>query len=532
MEKKISDVNRISKPGKYSNRSRDSKSKPDETRSFNSDRNKERKDGTRNRNSDRSKERKCFSCGENWPHKNGRTGCPAFGHVCQNCHKSNHLEIVCKSKVKFVDNSSNSSDSDYCYGIKEFCGESNHSSEYNASKSLKVNTIFNKSKSIISLKLNNLSLKFHVDSGSSVNIINEESFRNFENILLKKTSKKLFAYGSTAPLTLLGCFDATVESLSKIILARFYVVKGSKRMDNLIGIDSSMTLGILKIVNSVASSKDGSVHDIINRYDSIFHGIGKLNGVQVKLHIDESVKPVAQKHRHVPFHLREKVDQELKRLFEAGIIEPVVEPTDWVSPVVIVPKRDSSDIRLCVDMTQPNKAIKRIRHVIPTLDELRCDLNGATVFSKVDLNKGYHQLELDVHSRSITTFSTHAGLARFCRLNFGTSSATEIFHEEIRKLLQGVNGVINIHDDILITGKTQEDHDKSLQHTFQILKDSGLTLNKNKCIFSQSEIKFFGLVFNSSGISPDPDKVLALKSSQPPANKKELRSFLGMTNYI
>lgn len=66
-----------------------------------------------------------------------------------------------------------------------------------------------------------------------------------------------------------------------------------------------------------------------------------------------------------------------------------------VSPVVIVPKSDSEEIRLCVDMTQANKAIKRVRHVIPTIDELRYDLNGSKVFSKIDLNKGYHQLELD-----------------------------------------------------------------------------------------------------------------------------------------
>ena len=76
----------------------------------------------------------------------------------------------------------------------------------------------------------------------------------------------------------------------------------------------------------------------------------------------------------------------------------------------------------------------------------------------MDLSKGYHQLELAEESRSITTFSTHAGLARFCRLNFGTSSATEIFHEEIRKLLHGVKGAVNIHDDILVTGRTPEEH--------------------------------------------------------------------------
>ena len=77
-------------------------------------------------------------------------------------------------------------------------------------------------------------------------------------------------------------------------------------------------------------------------------------------------------------------------------------------------------------MVEPNRAIKRTRYVIPTVEELRNDLNGAKVFSKLDLANGFHQLELDAKSRDITTFSTHVGLFRYCRLNFGTSSAPEL----------------------------------------------------------------------------------------------------------
>ena len=487
------DVNKIHAPGKYSNRYR------------------ERKTTTVTN--------PCFSCGEQFPHKLGKKGCPAFNHKCSKCDGWGHLEKRCKEEkksqgsLKYVDEASDSSDSDY----------------------VSMTYMSNSKKATILVKVNNVSVNFHVDSGSSVNIVNELTHNKLD-IPLKKTHKKLYAYGSTVPLPLLGCFDGNIDTGDKTSVETFYVIKGTERLDNLLGLSSSVALGILNIVNSVSSAKEEisskeSVDAILDEYEDIFHGIGKLKDVKVKLHIDESVKPVAQKHRRVPFHLRSKVDDELDRLLKAGVIEPVSEATDWVSPVVIVPKRDSDDIRLCVDMTQPNKAIKRIRHVIPTLDEIRCDLNGAKYFSKMDLSKGYHQLELDESSRSITTFSTHAGLARFCRLNFGTSSATEIFHEEIRKLLQGIRGVINIHDDILVTGNTSEEHDKNLKLTFQVLKDAGLTLNKKKCIFKKSEVNFFGLVFNSEGVSPDPEKVAALKTCSPPTNKKELRSFLGMTNY-
>ena len=117
-----------------------------------------------------------------------------------------------------------------------------------------------------------------------------------------------------------------------------------------------------------------------------------MKDTKVKWAIDESVTPIAQKHCRVSFHLCDKIDSELKRLFDTGIIERVNDTSEWVSPVVIVPKRNSDEIRLCVDMTQANKAFKQVRHVIPTLDELCYDLNGAKVFSRLDSNKGFHQL--------------------------------------------------------------------------------------------------------------------------------------------
>ena len=182
-------------------------------------------------------------------------------------------------------------------------------------------------------------------------------------------------------------------------------------------------------------------------------------------------------------------------------------------------------------MTEANKAIRRVHHVIPTVDDLKYDVNGATVFSKIDLNKGYHQLELSPESRNITTFSTHAGLARFRRLNFGTNSASEIFHEEIRRKLQNIQGAVNIHDDILIFGHTQELHDAALKKVLEMLSSNKLTINVNKCEYSRETIKFYGLIFSKSGVSPDPEKVEALKICEPPVNKSELRSFLGMTNF-
>ena len=262
------------------------------------------------------------------------------------------------------------------------------------------------------------------------------------------------------------------------------------------------------------------------KYPKLFEGIGKYKGATIKLHINESIRPVAERHRRTPFHLRNKVERELNKPLEQEIIERIEDtPTPWVSPIVTPPKNNSDEIRLCVDMRNANTAITREKHLLPTIDELIHDLSGSTVYSKLDLRFGYHQLELDPSSRYITTFSTHAGLFRYKRLNFGISSASEIFQEVIRNVISG------ILDDIIIYGKSKVEHDRALGNTFKRLLENGLTLNLEKCEFNKDKVVFFGVTFSKEGISPDPKKVTALKDMSPPINVAEPRSLLGMTNY-
>ena len=181
-------------------------------------------------------------------------------------------------------------------------------------------------------------------------------------------------------------------------------------------------------------------------------------------------------------------------------------------------------------MRQANKVIQRERHLTPTIKEIIKALNGATVFSKLDLNQGYNQLELTPESRYITTFSTHLGLRRYTR-NFSASSAAEIFRNIICETLAGIPGAINLSDDILVLGKSQEEHDQALEATFKRLRESGLTLNRNKCVYNQAELAFFGYVFSADGMSPDPSKVQEIINLATPSTVSEVRSLLGMANY-
>jgi len=134
-------------------------------------------------------------------------------------------------------------------------------------------------------------------------------------------------------------------------------------------------------------------------------------------------------------------------------------------------------------------------------------------------------------SRYITTFSTHIGLFRYKRLNFGISSASEIFQHTLSQVLQGIQGVKNISDDIIVYGVSQEAHDASLREVIIRLLEHGLTLNKAKCQLNQWRLKFFGHIFSASGVSVDPKRIETITAMEPPKNAAEVRSFLSMVNF-
>ena len=249
------------------------------------------------------------------------------------------------------------------------------------------------------------------------------------------------------------------------------------------------------------------------------------------MHIDPDVSPKQQPHRRIPFHVRSDVEKELKRLEELDIIEKVDGPTPWISPIVVVPKK-SGEVRICIDMREANKAVKREKHLMPTIDDLVADLNGSTVFTTLDVSSGYHQLELAEESRHITTFSTHLGLRRYKRLLFGINAASEIFQNTIEELLTGLPGCKNISDDIILFGKDQATHDANLRQVVERLQSHNLRLSKEKCHFSKSEVMFYGHVFSADGLRPDHKKVEAIQNATAPRNPSEVKSLLGMAQYL
>ena len=132
----------------------------------------------------------------------------------------------------------------------------------------------------------------------------------------------------------------------------------------------------------------------------------------------------------------------------------------WVSPVVVAPK-PSGDITLCVDMRRANEAIIRERLPIPTIDGVLESLNGSGVFSKLDFRWGFHQIELDPESRDITAFATHDCIFRYKRSRFSVNAAPEKYQHLITQSMAGLQGVVNIADDLIVHGRDTKQHDKN-----------------------------------------------------------------------
>lgn len=186
---------------------------------------------------------------------------------------------------------------------------------------------------------------------------------------------------------------------------------------------------------------------------------------------------------------------------------------------------------MCADLREVNKAVITDCYPLPHIDEMLTSLRGATVFSTIDLANAYYQLPLHDDSRDITAFITHNGLFRFCRVPYGLASAPSAFQKMMATILEGVPGVKNYLDDLIVYGEMVEEHDMTLSTVLQKLKEAGVVLNEKKCNFRQTSLRFLGHTINAKGILPDQEHLDAVRKAPPPSGSASLQSFLGLVSW-
>ena len=225
-------------------------------------------------------------------------------------------------------------------------------------------------------------------------------------------------------------------------------------------------------------------------------------------------------------------------------MEPVTEPTEWVNSFVVVEKVIDSlnahspnhtikkSIRLCIDPKDLNEALEREPYYSRTIDELISMFAGATVFTIVDMDKGYWQVVLHPDSRKYTCMAFDIGRYQFKRLPMGSKVASDIFQRMFDSVYIGLPGVTGIADDMVIYGRNEEEHDRNLILFLETTRRNGLILNKRKLQFKKEEASFFGHRWNSTGISRDPKKTESILRMEFPPDKDTMHSFLGLVNFL
>ena len=228
-----------------------------------------------------------------------------------------------------------------------------------------------------------------------------------------------------------------------------------------------------------------TMEDLKKLYPNSFDRLGSLKGAY-NIWVDPTVKPATHARRKVPIESKEAIDNELDYLIEEEIITEQVEPTLWVSSVTF-PRKPNGEVRVCLDPSNLNKAIIREHHKPMTVEEIVHKLAGATVCTKADALKAFLQIHLMHEASLLTMFNSHRGRLRFLWMPFGAKMSQDMFQLWMDAILQQCPGVIGIHDDMVIFGVDQEDHNANIINLLNICQKEGLVLNSKKLNFKERE---------------------------------------------
>ncbi|GJT51236.1 retrotransposon protein, putative, ty3-gypsy subclass [Tanacetum coccineum] len=253
---------------------------------------------------------------------------------------------------------------------------------------------------------------------------------------------------------------------------------------------------------------------------------------QVEFHIDlvPGAAPVARApYRLAPSEMKELADQ-LQELSDKGFIRPSSSP--WGAPVLFVKKKDGS-LRMCIDYRELNKLTVKNRYPLPRIDDLFDQLQGSSVYSKIDLRSGYHQLRVREEDISKTAFRTRYGHYEFQVMPFGLTNAPAVFMDLMNRVCKPYldKFVIVFIDDILIYSKNKQEHEEHLKIILELLKKEELYAKFSKCEFWIPKVQFLGHVIDNKGIHVDPAKIESVKDWASPKTPTEIRQFLGLAGY-
>ncbi|GJS23593.1 putative reverse transcriptase domain-containing protein [Tanacetum coccineum] len=221
-----------------------------------------------------------------------------------------------------------------------------------------------------------------------------------------------------------------------------------------------------------------------------------------------------------------ELSEQLKELSDKGFIRPSSSP--WGALVFCIVQKKDGSFRMCIDYRELNKLKVKNRYPLPRIDDLFDQLQGSSVYSKIDLRSGYHQLRVQEEDIPKTAFRTRYGHYEFQVMPFGLTNAPAVFMDLMNRVCKPYldKFMIVFIDDILIYSKNKQEHEEHLKLILELLKKEELYAKFSKCEFWIPKVQFLGHVIDSEGIHVDPAKIESIKDWASPKSPTEIRQFL------
>lgn len=277
----------------------------------------------------------------------------------------------------------------------------------------------------------------------------------------------------------------------------------------------------------VTSGIPAVLQEVIERNAEVFEaklGLSPERGHEHAILLKEGMNPVGVRPYRYPQCQKDEIEKLIQEMLEAGIIRPSSSP--YSSPVLLVKKRDGS-WRFCVDYMALNKETILDKFLIPVIEELLDELHEATIFSKLDLKAGYHQIRVRSQDTPKMAFRTYAGHYEFLVLPFGLMNGPATFQSLMNDVLRPFlrRFALVFFDDILVYSKTLGEHCKNLDMVLKTLVQNQLVVNHKKCDFGKERVDYLGHEVSAQGVAGDTEKIKAIMEWKPPKNLKETWVF-------
>ena len=246
------------------------------------------------------------------------------------------------------------------------------------------------------------------------------------------------------------------------------------------------------------------------------------------LNIDPKCKPVKQPLRSFEDEKRCAIGKEIARLLKASFIREVLH-TRWVANPVLVPKKGTKELRMCVDYTGLNKACPKDPFALPRIDQVIDSTAGSELLCFLDAYSGYHQIKMRKSDQLATSFTTPYGTFCYVTMPFGMKNAGATYQRTMQCCLHDQIGR-NVHayvDDIAVMSKKSNDLISDLKETFDNLRKYNMMLNPKKCVFGVPAGKLLGFIVSQRGIEVNPEKIKAILNINRPTCLKDIQRLTG-----